>query len=1304
MKRILLLLLLSVVKNLFAQEFEPSRQAQGYLESKHVLVDHATGMFHYKIPLFQLKSGDFQLPISLNYTSRGVKEMDVAGILGYNWNLEIGGVVMRTIRGGFADEYLFNGYLWADKNPGALPLVEDIRGVNVRNRDGENDIFTVVFNGQSVSFIIEMDANKKIYAIPLERTNVKIECVSEGGMEIKGWIITDEDGNRYTYMQQEWSTNINKEDAITFNGIHGRYYLSAWHINKIEPCNGNAILFNYFEDVIWSNRQSNVNRTTYSACYWSKYGYGKSMKEHPFDFSKYSSKYNSAMSTARSYVGQLLSEMHLNSQICEYVSHGEWVRQPTLSQDHFIKNYRIMGMLGDISSISSVSNDLVQTLIQLEGYYRGQSSNAAQNAAYYIGKAKDYIIESLREVNDVTSKETFGGVGYTILTPLLKDITCMDKIIEFYYQGSQGAKYIYSIRKCDLVKRRISEVLVERNMDQLCKLSFLDKDSNEISQMKFDYYTRPQNVTLIPDIWGYPKRKLNKGGERYMPEVDTTCSKIGSMKTITLFDGGRILIDYESNRVINSNMTDVDNVDNWLEYGGIRIKSLILADNIGCSFDTIYYSYPFPGLLVYDDFFNKELIRYQSFSDTITHSQVKFKGNAFLNTGNNGVYYRYVNETIVGKGTKAYLFHVPMRHPISLLTRLPYTFWLNGLLLATASYDTRGNLKQIMKNKYYTDMLFDTETSLGELPFMIFFDDNIDYFEAGDTILGYKYKKEQLQAYDYYMDMEYLSSYYKSLDTKQLYPGYYYSPYNEIYLPNISPRVSIKIPESNYKLLYGGKTLLKEQIEYRFEGQVTDKISRFDFSDKTTGSPFQKVEYFYDNLIYSVKPTRVKRTDSNGNVLTTIIKRVTEMDIAADSMIMKMKNYNVLNPVMKQINLVNGKLTNEVVSCFGVFESNDGLGIGLSQQFLYTPDKVTEYTFSVMDKSMFTYGQTNYLLDKTFEYEEHRNLYLPIVTKNRLERTVKCYDFTRGQLILDAKNTQRKYVAFADIKKYRETDVFLNRIEKYLTLYDYAKRFHDIYPELDISQQPKEFQEYTRTSGHRMMIELVTGVATCSITHEQVMVLVDSLRKNNYKYFFDFSINYSTLIENNPNLPIKLEHCEPLILLVIPPDIEDPDFFNYLYWRDKRDLLTNSNTMQVYLSPETKRLRLFVLFDGPPSNINYTVETSSKNEAKIIKVLEQERPFLQVFDIDLHDYEDVISVKVDNDLQGCACMVLVPDKVEFEAFSYNWDGSVFCKFNQNRQAEINEYDGVGRLIRVKDQNGNIIKESQYNNILDYVLY
>ena len=79
-----------------AQDLEPGQQARGYLDSKNMMVDYVTGIFHYKIPLFTLGSGDFQLPISLNYSAKGVKQEDVCGLIGYNWLLNTGGVVTRT--------------------------------------------------------------------------------------------------------------------------------------------------------------------------------------------------------------------------------------------------------------------------------------------------------------------------------------------------------------------------------------------------------------------------------------------------------------------------------------------------------------------------------------------------------------------------------------------------------------------------------------------------------------------------------------------------------------------------------------------------------------------------------------------------------------------------------------------------------------------------------------------------------------------------------------------------------------------------------------------------------------------------------------------------------------------------------------------------------------------------------------------------------------------------------------------------------------------------------------------------------
>ena len=88
---------------------------------------------------------------------------------------------------------------------------------------------------------------------------------------------------------------------------------------------------------------------------------------------------------------------------------------------------------------------------------------------------------------------------------------------------------------------------------------------------------------------------------------------------------------------------------------------------------------------------------------------------------------------------------------------------------------------------------------------------------------------------------------------------------------------------------------------------------------------------------------------------------------------------------------------------------------------------------------------------------------------------------------------------------------------------------------------------------------------------------------------------------------------------------------------------------------------------------------------------------LHTFEIDIRSYEGVVSVQVIKPpYENLVYMALVPEGIEFEAISYNVDGTVFCKFNQNGQVEFDEYDMAGRLVRVKDQNGNVIKENRYN--------
>jgi len=992
-----------------AQDLEPGQQARGYLDSKNMMVDYVTGIFHYKIPLFTLGSGDFQLPISLNYSAKGVRQEDVRGLVGCNWLLNTGGVVTRTIRGGIADETSFYGFLWAERGFNTIPLVDDAKRVNKRERDGESDIFTAVFNGQSVNFIIKMDDSARIYAEPLERTNVRIECESTNGSEINGWIVTDESGNRYIYRQKEWSVNIIKEDAISFNGIRDKSYISSWYLNRIEPCNRKPIVFTYFADVREKeNDQDGINSVRFYSRYKSKYTYGRSMRERVFDFLKYRRDFEVAISEAKSYLSVFSLEIQLNNHLYMYVGRGQWVLNPNFEEgiEAMNTNHRIMGQLANFVGITSASNELIQTLNQLIRMYESEDSHNARMAASWFRAAKNCVTQSLDEVNDnVTTKETSGGTVFNVKSPVLQRVVCNGTSVEFEYNFLWGKTSLRRVRLTDVLKRTISQVLLDEG-NNLNYLSFLDKEGTEVNRIGFDYYTEPSGIVTIPDIWGYPRKRISDD-DGYFPFPDVEYSKIGSLKTITVPNGGKVTIDYEPNCFRYE-----------YDFGGIRVKSLLVEDIKSETCDTVYYRYPVRGVPVFSDCSNTEIVSYSGFSDQVSHSRVKYQNMAFLNTGNNGLFYPYVQEITRGKGMKAYLFSVvfPMR------SNFPHVFWLTGLPLAVATYDNNGNLKQIETRKYSSDL-----SAGGAGPF----------FVPVDTALNYKKVLPQVKAYEYYMDEEFLERYYRNQGNIFLYNDGYIlhsiSPYNEIYLPNIRPRTSVRIPPQIYNIKYGGKTLLKERNVYRFETHVTDSATISDFF-RATGTPYQKTEFFYDNLKGSSYPTRVIQTDAKGETYTIVTKRVTEMEDGASPVFAEMKRKNILTPVVKEIHLKGDTIQVEKVSLYESLEVENVFYSGLSRKYAFYPTSTKTLSLSALasfDANSFTQGQNNYLLEQTIDYEQSNRSYLPVGVQSNAGDEALCYDLNYGQVILKAKHATSRMVAAADLKKYGEEHSLRNKVGGY---------------------------------------------------------------------------------------------------------------------------------------------------------------------------------------------------------------------------------------------------------------------------------
>ena len=814
-----------------AQDFNPGPEVQNLTERKNVTVDYATGLFHYTVPLYQLKSGDYELPISLDYIAKGVKVSDPEGLIGKNWTLNVGGIVTRTMRGGFADEKSGYGYLWTEN--AVTPLEQDARTVGLRKRDGESDIFTVVFNGKKVDFIIRMNENKQIYALPLGQTDIRIEC--EGtSTEITGWAITDNNGDRYIYRQRERCMDVEYVDVSTSNAISDSGYTSAWHLTRILPYNGAPIDFHYNGDAtsqLWDNLPAGcMNTMKIGDSYKMTYHYGESVKEQPFDFEQYRSKFDNAVAAAQHYLEMSslgISFESIDIKIRDFEKYGYINIQP-LHSEYIKTNNRIVGILSNISQMAGVSIGLEQSLRDMSRVCNNMDNFYANLAGMYLQEAADYIHACLSETRYVREKEMCGGNSCTIVSPLLNMIVCPEYIVKFVYSSSPLRSYLSAVTLHNRNMEQVSSVSIIGGVHEV---SFLDKDSKKIYDMKFDYYEKTDFLTCKEegkDLWGYPVgRNEDEECEMY--------ATLYSLKNIILSDGGKIEIRYERNKASGTTV------------GGIRLKSLVFDDRSVERNDTIYYGYPEMAMSVYKSYSNFVIVSYPNFDDRIDYDRVQPEGHPVVNLGNNGFYYPCVTETVSGKGTTTYSYEVASSSPTSIS---PYPYWLNGLLTEKSVYDLNGKLLKKIQYNYEIDN------------------------NSGD-------KLPQMQPSNFYLDEESLEPFFKKQGTP-------YLTGEEMYRLNIEPRLSPANVDRFYNLQYGWKIVLKEEVEDRSDEDIPYCQTRYCYDNSLSIYPTRIIRIGSDGIEHAEVLKRVMdmadRADpvfidmKKANLLLPIVKSITLID------------------------------------------------------------------------------------------------------------------------------------------------------------------------------------------------------------------------------------------------------------------------------------------------------------------------------------------------------------------------------------------------------------------------------------------
>ncbi len=229
-------------------------------------VSYHTGIPNIGIPLYTLKFGSLQLPVSLSYHASGLKVEENDSWVGAGWSLIAGGAITRTVKSKPDEKQTnslqqtygyFSDYGIASIYPQNGVLLQEL------NFDSEPDLFSFNFNGYSGKFYFNDDRTpifvpeqdfKVEYSYTPGQWNGSPGAWAGLGRCIESFTITTPDGTKYYFgMNGAVAPYCDPiEVSSTYTSMGGTSYaqvISSWYLNKIVSADGNfSINLNYERD------------------------------------------------------------------------------------------------------------------------------------------------------------------------------------------------------------------------------------------------------------------------------------------------------------------------------------------------------------------------------------------------------------------------------------------------------------------------------------------------------------------------------------------------------------------------------------------------------------------------------------------------------------------------------------------------------------------------------------------------------------------------------------------------------------------------------------------------------------------------------------------------------------------------------------------------------------------------------------------------------------------------------------------------------------------------------------------------
>jgi YD repeat-containing protein len=193
------------------------------------------GSVDISIPIYTLKDGSIELPVTLRYNTSGIKVNEEASWVGLGWNLNVGGVITQNVVGDYDDSdsnyntildklgiiNVFNPYLVPQFSNTWVYSFDSYIGSGNVGRSGRlnPDVFYYTYPGGAGKFVFDY-RNDSIYILCRENAE-KIEVVVRSNTlrpSIQEYKITTNSGiqHYFRYFTRIYSNNLLRTSSVSY--------------------------------------------------------------------------------------------------------------------------------------------------------------------------------------------------------------------------------------------------------------------------------------------------------------------------------------------------------------------------------------------------------------------------------------------------------------------------------------------------------------------------------------------------------------------------------------------------------------------------------------------------------------------------------------------------------------------------------------------------------------------------------------------------------------------------------------------------------------------------------------------------------------------------------------------------------------------------------------------------------------------------------------------------------------------------------------------------------------------------------